>query len=110
LIGGYGGGYAALLMAGRHPEIWAGVSAWCPISDIEAWYAESKTSQSGYAENIEKSCSGNPAIAGNADPLIISLFMECIASRKQPLETVKEGALASILAFRLTKVLQLANQ
>lgn len=36
---------------------------------------------------------------GNADPLIINSFMECIASSTQPLATVKEGALASILAF-----------
>jgi hypothetical protein len=37
LVGTSGGGYTALLMAGRHPELWAGVSAWvvggglCPI-------------------------------------------------------------------------------
>lgn len=67
LIGGSGGGYAALLMAGRHPEIWAGVSAWCPISDIKAWYAECKSRQSEYAEDIEKSCGGNPAIDRNAE-------------------------------------------
>jgi dipeptidyl aminopeptidase/acylaminoacyl peptidase len=38
LIGTSGGGYTALIMAGRHPEIWAGVSAWVPISDLKAWY------------------------------------------------------------------------
>ena len=37
IIGGSGGGYMALLMAGRHPEIWAGGSAWCPISDLKKW-------------------------------------------------------------------------
>jgi len=34
LVGTSGGGHAALLMAGRHPEIWAGVSAWVPISGL----------------------------------------------------------------------------
>lgn len=61
LIGGSGGGYAALLMAGRHPEIWAGVSAWCSITDIKAWHAESRLRQSGYDMDIEKSCGGDPA-------------------------------------------------
>ncbi len=30
LVGASGGGYTSLLMAGRHPEIWAGVSADSP--------------------------------------------------------------------------------
>lgn len=34
LLGGSGGGHAALLMAGRAPSLWAGVSAWVPISDV----------------------------------------------------------------------------
>ena len=37
LMGGSGGGHMALLVAGRHPDIWAGVSAWCPITDIKKW-------------------------------------------------------------------------
>jgi dienelactone hydrolase len=40
LVGVSGGGHMALLMAGRHPEIWAGVSSWCGISDIAAWHGE----------------------------------------------------------------------
>ena len=39
LCGASGGGLMAMMMAGRHPEIWAGVSAWCGISDIKAWYS-----------------------------------------------------------------------
>jgi len=31
LVGTSGGGYTALVMAGHHPEIWAGISAWVPI-------------------------------------------------------------------------------
>ena len=63
LIGCSGGGYASLLMAGRKPEIWAGVSAWVPISNIYSWW-EQKDSDSGkasrYARYIEKVVGGRP--------------------------------------------------
>jgi dienelactone hydrolase len=54
LIGVSGGGHMAMLMAGRHPEIWAGVSAWCGIGDVARWHAEhTKNGKSDkYAENI----------------------------------------------------------
>jgi dipeptidyl aminopeptidase/acylaminoacyl peptidase len=35
-VGWAGGGYLGLLLAGRVPEMWAGVSAWVPISDLNA--------------------------------------------------------------------------
>jgi acetyl esterase/lipase len=60
LIGGSGGGYASLLMAGRAPEIWAGVSAWCPISDLKKWHAECKKAGRSYYKHIEKACQGEP--------------------------------------------------
>ena len=62
LIGGSGGGHCSLLMAGRYPEIWAGVSSWCPISSIAQWYRECKDSScnSRYADNIEMVCGGAP--------------------------------------------------
>jgi hypothetical protein len=59
LVGVSGGGHAALLMAGRSPEIWAGVSAWCGISDVRRWW-EQKTSGGKYAKHIEKACGGRP--------------------------------------------------
>ena len=55
LVGTSGGGYTALLMAGHHPEIWAGVSAWVPISDLNAWHA-----QGHYVADMVKSCGGAP--------------------------------------------------
>jgi pimeloyl-ACP methyl ester carboxylesterase len=58
LIGASGGGYAALLMAGRAPEIWAGVSAWVPISDIGAWWKQ--RAGQGYAQHIEKAVGDRP--------------------------------------------------
>ncbi len=61
LIGVSGGGHASLLMAGRAPDIWAGVSAWCGISDIAKWYDETKKAKRGYWKHIEKAVGGNPS-------------------------------------------------
>jgi acetyl esterase/lipase len=58
LVGASGGGYMSLLMAGRAPEIWAGVSAWVPISDIRKWWEQKKGSH--YAKHIEKATGGQP--------------------------------------------------
>ena len=55
LIGTSGGGYTALVMAGHHPEIWAGVSAWVPISDLAAWHRQGK-----HVDALEQSCGGAP--------------------------------------------------
>jgi len=60
LCGASGGGFMAMLMAGRHPEIWAAVSAWCGISDIKAWHAYNKQKKKKYFKNIERSLGGNP--------------------------------------------------
>jgi poly(3-hydroxybutyrate) depolymerase len=63
LVGVSGGGHMSLLMAGRHPEIWAGVSAWCGISDIQAWWEQkSEDGPERYASEIEKACGGKPGI------------------------------------------------
>lgn len=55
LIGVSGGGHMAMLMAGRHPELWAGVSAWCGIADIAQWHREhlKNGKPDRYAQNIE---------------------------------------------------------
>ncbi|MFN3166153.1 MAG: alpha/beta hydrolase family protein [Phycisphaeraceae bacterium] len=60
LIGASGGGYTALIMAGRHPEVWAGVSAWVPITDLAAWHAQCAKKGLKYARDLEKSCGGKP--------------------------------------------------
>jgi pimeloyl-ACP methyl ester carboxylesterase len=67
LAGASGGGYTALLMAGRRPEIWAGVSAWVPISDLTAWYHESKAAGNTYYQNIAASCGGAPGESAAID-------------------------------------------
>lgn len=57
LIGGSGGGYFSLLMAGRFPEIFAGAAAFCPITDLARWYRDGR---SHYPKNIAAACGGTP--------------------------------------------------
>jgi dipeptidyl aminopeptidase/acylaminoacyl peptidase len=61
-VGWSGGGHLALLLAAHSPEIWAGVSAWVPISDLNAWYSESLRRGTKYAREIAASCGGPPDI------------------------------------------------
>jgi predicted peptidase len=67
LIGASGGGYTALLIAGKHPEIWAGVSAWCPIFDLKNWYYECLNTYPQYSDNIVNSCGGTPETGSPAE-------------------------------------------
>ncbi len=67
LVGTSGGGYTALLMAGRHPEVWAGVSAWVPISDLTSWYRECKQAKRRYFADIAASCGGAPGDSPTVD-------------------------------------------
>lgn len=55
---GFPGGKAALLMAGRAPEIWAGVSAWCGIYDLAAWHQQKAGKR--YWSALEAVCGGTP--------------------------------------------------
>ncbi len=68
LAGGSGGGHAALLMAGRRPDLWSAVSAWCPITNLQDWYRECRNhvKYSNYAENIALSCGGDPLCDADA--------------------------------------------
>lgn len=60
-IGVSGGGHATQLLAGRTPEIWAGISSWCGISDIAAWHAQTLAAdRANYAKNIESALGGPP--------------------------------------------------
>jgi pimeloyl-ACP methyl ester carboxylesterase len=67
LVGTSGGGYTALVMAGHHPEIWTGVSAWVPISDLKAWYYECRLAKLNYFKDIAASCGGAPGESPAAD-------------------------------------------
>jgi len=60
-IGVSGGGHITQLLAGRTPEIWAGISSWCGIADISAWHAETTAAgRLNYAGNIEGALGGRP--------------------------------------------------
>jgi len=87
LVGVSGGGHAALLLAGRAPKIWAGVSAWCPISDIQAWWAQSKARGNKYAGDIERSVGGRPETDTSA-------AAECV--RRSPLTYLQKAAAVNL--------------
>ena len=65
IIGGSGGGHMTLLMVGRHPEVFAAGVAFCPITDLARWHADSLLDHPGrgkhYARMMEDACGGTPA-------------------------------------------------
>jgi len=65
IAGGSGGGHMTLLMLGRHPEIFAAGAAFCPITDLARWHADSLLVHPGrgkhYAKMLEGACGGTPA-------------------------------------------------
>jgi poly(3-hydroxybutyrate) depolymerase len=65
VIGFSGGGMMSLLMAGRHPERFAGAVSWVPVYDLADWhrYNASQVPPRDYADHIAQSCGGDP----NAD-------------------------------------------
>lgn len=64
MIGRFGGGHLAMLALGRHPEIFAAVAAYCPVTDLLRWHAESIVRHPGreisYARMLESACGGTP--------------------------------------------------
>ena len=68
LVGGSGGGYTALQVAGRAPEVWAGVSAWLAPTVLEDWYHQNKLlGCEEHAGDIVKSCGGLPGQSPEID-------------------------------------------
>ncbi len=70
LVGVSGGGHLSLLMAGRHPEVWAGVSAWVPITDLALWHKQCGAGGSRfskYARDMEAVCLGAPGSGEKVD-------------------------------------------
>jgi hypothetical protein len=58
MIGLSGGGFATLCMFMKSKHRISKFSAWVPISDLKAWYAESRIRKNGYEEDILK-CTGS---------------------------------------------------
>lgn len=67
LAGCSGGGHMALVMAARAHERWAAVSAWCPITDLAAWHAESQRLGRAYHRDLEAVCGGAPSASLEVD-------------------------------------------
>ena len=86
LVGGSGGGHMSLVMAARAPDLWAGVSAWVPISDLFAWHAESKSRKNNYAKMIEQSCGGAPGPTTEAEYRHRSPLFHLAAAKGVPLD------------------------
>ncbi|NBS60198.1 MAG: alpha/beta fold hydrolase [Betaproteobacteria bacterium] len=86
LVGGSGGGHMALVMAERAPDLWAGVSAWVPISDLAAWHAESSVRKNSYAKMLEKSCGGPPSPATEVEYRHRSPLFALTAAKGVPLD------------------------
>jgi len=67
LMGGSGGGYASLLLAGRYPGLWTAVSAWCPITDLTAWYHQCRWTGKEYWAHLAAACGGRPGESRTVD-------------------------------------------
>ncbi|MDO5113151.1 MAG: prolyl oligopeptidase family serine peptidase [Planctomycetia bacterium] len=67
LMGMSGGGHASMLLAGRHPEIWAGVCSWVGISDLAAWHRSTRQKDLVYWKHLEKACGGAPGTSPEID-------------------------------------------
>jgi len=61
LVGSAGGGYLSLLAAAKHPEVFAAVAVFCPITDLARWHAESMRLEQNYSSMLEACCGGTPA-------------------------------------------------
>ena len=65
LAGGSGGAHMALLAAARSPGTFAGVAAFCPITDLMRWHAEGLRLGTEYPAMLEGVCGGTPAVRGD---------------------------------------------
>ena len=65
LVGTSGGGHMTLLMAAKHPEVWAAASAWVPISDLAAWHE--RHADANYGEMLRACTGGAPGSSEAVD-------------------------------------------
>lgn len=62
-----GGAHMALVMAAEAPELWAGVSAWCAVTDLATFYKECVEQGSKAYRHIVKVCGGAPGSSAKVD-------------------------------------------
>ena len=65
LVGTSGGGHMTMLMAAKHPEIWAAASAWVGISDLSAWHE--KHASANYGAMLRGCTGGAPGASPEVD-------------------------------------------
>lgn len=63
LMGGSGGGHMSLMTGAYRPELWRGVSSWCPITDVAAWHGQNPN----YSAHMEACCGGKPGQSQEVD-------------------------------------------
>ena len=63
ITGDSGGGHMTLLMAGKHPDLWAAAAAWVPVTDLREWWEL----QSRYAADIVAVTGGEPGDSPEVD-------------------------------------------
>jgi hypothetical protein len=62
LVGYSGSAMTSLVLAGKHPDTWAGVVAWVPIYDLGDWYdfVRRQLPDRHYAQDVAAACGGPP--------------------------------------------------
>lgn len=83
LLGYSGGAMNALHLASRHPEVFAGISAWVPVYDLVSWHQWNDEQDAKYADEIAQACGGVPRDGTDAHD-------ECI--KRSPSSRVPEVA------------------
>ncbi|HEX3696366.1 MAG TPA: alpha/beta fold hydrolase [Polyangia bacterium] len=83
LVGYSGGAMESLVLAGQHPELWAGVAAWGGIYDVAGWYHEDHGRDVHYRGEIAASCGGVPDAGTPAEA-------EC--RKRSPMSFLAQGA------------------
>lgn len=62
-----GGGHMALVMAAEQPELWAGISSWCAITDLFEFYRECVAAGAKAYRHIVKVAGGAPGSSARVD-------------------------------------------
>ena len=55
-----GSAHMPLVLAHRAPKLWAGISAWLPITDLVAFHRFNRPERARYADMVELCCGGPP--------------------------------------------------
>jgi hypothetical protein len=76
----------ALMMASRASQLWAGVSAWVPVTDLLAWHRDNTVSKRKYDKMLEQVCGGPPGPQNEADYRKRSPVFHLAAAKGLPLD------------------------